>query len=76
MAEQIAKLARYSTVRVIREQIAPVSARTLRGWARQGLVRVAKLGNSRQAPALFRTEDVLAVLAAFSDGRHPVTRRR
>jgi hypothetical protein len=72
MAESIPK---FSTSKVIRDRLAPVSTKTLRAWARQGLVRMAKLGDSKQAPALYRTEDIAAVLDAYADGRQPTRRR-
>jgi hypothetical protein len=70
------KITKYLPAKMIQQQVAPVATRKLRAWARQGLIRVAKLGGSKQSPALFRTEDVVAVLEAYAAGRRPSRRRR
>lgn len=64
----------FATARLIRQRLAPVPARRLRDWVRQGLVRCAKCGTARQSPALFRVADVAAVLDAFAAGRQPAMR--
>jgi hypothetical protein len=67
---------RFCSGKMIRARVAPVSLRALRSWARQGFVRTAKLGESRQSPVLYCAADVLALLDQYADGRQPVRRRR
>jgi len=67
---------KYCPATQIRKLVAPVSRRALRDWARQGFVRIAKLGQSQQSPALYSVEDVLAVLEKLAQGGSPTRRRR
>lgn len=61
----------YAPGNMIRRTLAGVSARRLRAWAERGYIRCAKLGDSRQAPALYNVEDVREVLDALAHGRRP-----
>lgn len=68
-------LPRYAPARMIYEDVAPVPAKKLREWARQGRIGCSKCGPAKQAPALYKVDDVLTVLEAYADGRQPTRRR-
>ena len=56
-----------------------IPQRTFDAWARDGLVRSAKFGTSRQAARVYRLDDLDALMVALSEGRQlsrPVATRK
>ena len=67
---------KYLPATILKRTIAPISTRRIREWARQGYVRVAKMGKHQQSTVMYCTDDVIAVLEAYAAGRTPTRRRR